>query len=58
MVAAGRLGRWTRAELLYHPEDPAETLYVMTRGSVRLYRLGSGAREVTLDVHGPVRCWA
>ncbi|MFW8625887.1 Crp/Fnr family transcriptional regulator [Deinococcus indicus] len=53
VVAAGRLGRWTRAELLYHPEDPAETLYIVTRGSVRLYRLGSGAREVTLDVHGP-----
>lgn len=53
LLSAGRLGRWGRADLLFHPEDPAETLYVLTRGAVRLYRLGSGAREVTLDVHGP-----
>ncbi|WP_188901599.1 Crp/Fnr family transcriptional regulator [Deinococcus aerophilus] len=53
IMAAGRVGRWARAGLLFHPEDPAETLYVVMRGAVRLYRLGSGAREVTLDVHGP-----
>ncbi|GGK14715.1 Crp/Fnr family transcriptional regulator [Deinococcus malanensis] len=53
LLSAGRLGRWGRADLLFHPEDPAETFYVLTRGSVRLYRLGTGAREVTLDVHGP-----
>ncbi|ANE43401.1 MULTISPECIES: Crp/Fnr family transcriptional regulator [Deinococcus] len=52
MVAAGRVGRWARGGLLFHPEDPAETLHLLTRGTVRLYRLGSGAREVTLDVHG------
>lgn len=39
--------------MLFHPEDRAETLYLLTAGVVRLYRLGSGAREVTLDVHGP-----
>ncbi|MBZ9712942.1 Crp/Fnr family transcriptional regulator [Deinococcus multiflagellatus] len=53
VMAAGRVGRWSRAELLYHPEDPAETLYLLLRGAARLYRLGTGAREVTLDVHGP-----
>ncbi|WP_174366350.1 Crp/Fnr family transcriptional regulator [Deinococcus sp. JMULE3] len=52
VTASGRVGRWGRGELLFHPEDPAETLFVLLRGSVRLYRLGSGAREVTLDVHG------
>lgn len=53
VVAAARVGRWARGGLLFHPEDPAETLFVLIRGSVRLYRLGAGAREVTLDVHGP-----
>ena len=53
LAAAARVGRWARGGLLFYPEDPAETLLVLTRGSVRLYRLGSGAREVTLDVHGP-----
>lgn len=53
LLAAGRVGRWTRGGLLFHPADAAETLFLLMRGSVRLYRLGSGAREVTLDVHGP-----
>ncbi|WP_189067022.1 Crp/Fnr family transcriptional regulator [Deinococcus radiotolerans] len=52
VTASGRVGRWGRGELLFHPEDLAETLFVLLRGSVRLYRLGAGAREVTLDVHG------
>ena len=52
LLSAGRTARWARAELLFHPDDPAEALYLLLRGSVRLYRLGSGAREVTLDVHG------
>lgn len=49
--AAARTGRWGRGGLLFHPEDPADVLYLLTRGSVRLYSLGSGAREVTLVVH-------
>ena len=53
LLAAGRTGRWSRGELLFHPDDPAETVYLLMTGSVRLYRLGSSAREVTLDVHGP-----
>lgn len=53
LMAAGRTGRWSRGELLFHPEDQAETLYLLLSGTVRLYRLGNGAREVTLDVHGP-----
>ncbi|WP_309570236.1 Crp/Fnr family transcriptional regulator [Deinococcus sp.] len=53
LLSAGRVGHWSRGGLLFHPEDAAETLFIVMRGSVRLYRLGSGAREVTLDVHGP-----
>ncbi|GGI77914.1 Crp/Fnr family transcriptional regulator [Deinococcus wulumuqiensis] len=53
LTAAGRSGRWGRGGLIFHPDDPAETLHLLTRGTVRLYRLGSGAREVTLDVHVP-----
>ena len=53
LTVAGRSGRWARGGLIFHPDDPAETLHLVTRGTVRLYRLGSGAREVTLDVHGP-----
>ncbi|MFC6591346.1 Crp/Fnr family transcriptional regulator [Deinococcus lacus] len=53
LSSAARVGRWSRGGLLFHPEDPADTLHLLTKGSVRLYRLGSGAREVTLNVHGP-----
>lgn len=53
VMAAARMGRWARGGLLFYPEDAAETLFLLTRGSVRLYRLGAGAREVTLEVHGP-----
>ncbi|RTR29847.1 Crp/Fnr family transcriptional regulator [Deinococcus radiophilus] len=49
--AAARTGRWGRGGLLFHPDDPADTLYLITRGSVRVYSLGGGAREVTLVVH-------
>ena len=52
LLSAGRTARHARGELLFHPDDPAEALYLLLRGSVRLYRLGTGAREVTLDVHG------
>ncbi|AFD25346.1 Crp/Fnr family transcriptional regulator [Deinococcus gobiensis] len=53
LSSSGRVGRWTRGELLFHPEDRAETLFLILHGSARLYRLGANAREVTLDVHGP-----
>lgn len=39
-----------RGGLLFHPEDRAETLYFLSRGRLRLYRIGSAAREVTVTV--------
>ena len=53
LKSAGRVGRWARGGLIFHPEDPAETAHLLLRGAARLYRLGAGAREVTLDVHLP-----
>lgn len=51
--SAGRTGRWGKGELLFHSADPAETLFVLQSGSVRLYRLGQNAREMTVAVHSP-----
>jgi len=45
--------RLDRGGLIYHTEDPAETVYVLQSGRVRLYRIGTGAREVTIAVHEP-----
>lgn len=39
-----------RSGLLFHLEDRAETLYFLTKGRLRLYRIGSAAREVTVAV--------
>ncbi|ADV67636.1 Crp/Fnr family transcriptional regulator [Deinococcus maricopensis] len=53
VLSACRHGAWSRGSLLYHSEDAADTLFLLSKGYVRLYRLGSGAREVTVNVHGP-----
>ncbi len=39
-----------RGSLIFHTEDSSETLYLLETGRVRLYRLGQGAREVTITV--------
>jgi CRP/FNR family transcriptional regulator, cyclic AMP receptor protein len=39
-----------RGSLVFHTEDQAETLYLISSGRIRLYRLGQGAREVTITV--------
>lgn len=50
-LSSSRRLRLARGHLLYHTEDPAESLYVLASGRVRLYRIGAGAREVTVAVH-------
>ncbi len=53
LLAATRQHQWSRGSIVLHAEDPAETLYLLQSGHARLYRLGSSAREVTVNVHGP-----
>lgn len=52
LTAAARVGHWAKGDTLFHPDDAVEALYLITRGLVRLYRIGSAAKEVTLTVHG------
>ena len=52
VLSAGRTLQWSRGSLLHHSDDQAEAAYALTDGHVRLYRLGAGAREVTVSVHG------
>ncbi|MFC4453148.1 Crp/Fnr family transcriptional regulator [Deinococcus sonorensis] len=51
VTAAARTVHWTRGSLLHHSDDAADAAYALNSGHVRLYRLGSGAREVTVNVH-------
>ncbi len=53
LLAATRQHQWSRGAVVLHADDPAETLYVLQSGHARLYRLGSSAREITVNVHGP-----
>ncbi|MGI8747163.1 MAG: Crp/Fnr family transcriptional regulator [Deinococcus sp.] len=53
VLAASRTVQWSRGSLLHHSDDPADAAYALTGGHVRLYRLGAGAREVTVSVHVP-----
>ena len=52
VLSSTRTLQWSRGSLLHHSDDLAEAAYALTGGHVRLYRLGSGAREVTVSVHG------
>ncbi|WP_425144868.1 Crp/Fnr family transcriptional regulator [Deinococcus sp.] len=53
VLSSTRSLQWSRGSLLHHSDDQAEAAYALTGGHVRLYRLGAGAREVTVSVHGP-----
>ncbi len=52
VLSSARTLQWSRGSLLHHSDDVAEAAYALSGGHVRLYRLGSGAREVTVSVHG------
>ncbi|SFP04432.1 cAMP-binding domain of CRP or a regulatory subunit of cAMP-dependent protein kinases [Amycolatopsis arida] len=41
------------AQVVYHPARPAEVLFIVKRGRVRLYRIGPDGRDVTTAVLGP-----
>ena len=52
VLSSARTLQWSRGSLLHHSDDVAEAAFALTGGHVRLYRLGTGAREVTVSVHG------
>lgn len=41
---------WTRGSTILHADDPADALLLIQTGHARLYQLGSGAREITMNV--------
>lgn len=45
--------RARRAEIIYAPGDPGETAYVLRRGRVKISRLSSDGREITLCLCHP-----
>ncbi len=54
LAALASFRSFTRGEHLFRAGDAADTLYIVSSGSVRVYRLArGGTRELTLHVEGP-----
>lgn len=54
LAGLGQFSSLARGEHLFHAGQPVESLHVVARGSVRVYRLSRGGRrELTLHVEGP-----
>ncbi|WP_264774700.1 Crp/Fnr family transcriptional regulator [Deinococcus aetherius] len=54
LAALASFQLFARGEHLFRAGDPVDTMYVVSAGSVRVYRLArGGTRELTLHVEGP-----
>jgi CRP/FNR family cyclic AMP-dependent transcriptional regulator len=53
------LGKRTFAKdmILFHKGSPAQNLYVIESGEVRIFALSGSGREITLEVYGPGECF-
>lgn len=56
---AGCLGRrvFARDMILFHKGSPAQNLYLIESGFVRIFALNDAGREITLDIYGPDECF-
>ncbi|HSN75947.1 MAG TPA: Crp/Fnr family transcriptional regulator, partial [Anaerolineae bacterium] len=43
--------------VLFHKGSIGQRLYLVESGQVRIFVLGNGGREITLDIHGPGECF-
>jgi CRP-like cAMP-binding protein len=50
---SGTVRRYTRGEPLFMQGEPAQGLFVVVRGSVRVYQIGASGREHVLAVERP-----
>ena len=58
VALADCLGRRVFAKdmILFHKGSPAQSLYLIESGEVRIFALSETGREITLDVYGPGEC--
>lgn len=48
---------FAKGMVLYHKGSPAQRLYLIEDGQVRIFVLGDGGQEITLNIHGPGECF-
>jgi CRP/FNR family transcriptional regulator, cyclic AMP receptor protein len=53
------LGRriFAKDAILFHKGSPAQSLYLIESGKVRIFTLSDAGQEITLDVYGPGECF-
>jgi len=42
-----------KKEIIYFPEEPSNTIYILKEGKIKISRLSEDGRETTLDLLGP-----
>ncbi len=42
-----------KKEIIYFPEEPSNTIYILKEGKIKISRLAEDGRETTLDLLGP-----
>lgn len=44
---------YKKGEILYHPEDPSDSLYIVNRGNIKIYRLSESGKEQIIRILHP-----
>jgi CRP/FNR family cyclic AMP-dependent transcriptional regulator len=59
IALADCLGRrvFARDAILFHQGSPAQSLYLIESGAVRIFADGEMGQEITLDIYGPDECF-
>jgi CRP/FNR family transcriptional regulator, cyclic AMP receptor protein len=47
------LADFHKGHLFYQPEDPSQTVYILTKGRVHLYRINPDGKKLIVDTLGP-----
>ncbi len=53
LAAAAKRRRFRRGEVIFHKDDPGESLFIIDEGSVRIYLPSPQGADLTLAVLGP-----
>ncbi|MBC8345663.1 MAG: Crp/Fnr family transcriptional regulator [Candidatus Marinimicrobia bacterium] len=53
MVSRTKMHVAKKREIIYFPEEPSNTIYILKDGKIKISRLSEDGRETTLDLLGP-----
>jgi CRP-like cAMP-binding protein len=53
LAAYSKMHATKKKEIIYFPEEPSNTIYILKEGKIKISRLSEDGRETTLDLLGP-----